>query len=216
MTLVGRFDFDKETLKKHSTETIIAGVLMMIVGLTGVLAPGLMSVATVYFLAWLFLFSGIVQGYNTWKNYNGHIGAWLKPTVSLIAAFLLFFFPVSGVPAVGLLIAAYLLVDAYSSFTFAWQYRPNKGWVMMLINGILSVILAIIFIIGWPYSSFLLVGLFVGISLFFDGAALVGMGLGAKKITDEEIAEQKAEKTDATDDGATKNQTNDTQLGEKQ
>ncbi|WP_353661554.1 HdeD family acid-resistance protein [Hydrogenimonas sp. SS33] len=191
MTLVGRFQFDKETLKKYSNQTIFAGILMMVLGLVGVFAPTLMSVVTVYFLAWLFLFSGIVQGYNTWKSYNGHLGAWLKPTISIITAFLLMFFPLPGVAATAILLVVYLLMDAYSSLTLGWQYRPNKGWWLMLVNGILSIVLAIILLIGWPVSSLVLVGLFVGISLFFDGAALVGMGLGARKIGEDEIKEQK-------------------------
>jgi len=193
MTVLGRFQFDKETLKKYSNQTIFAGILMMVLGLVGVFAPTLMSVVTVYFLAWLFLFSGIVQGYNTWKSYNGHLGAWLKPTISIITAFLLMFFPLPGVAATAILLVVYLLMDAYSSLTLGWQYKPNKGWWLMLINGILSIVLAIILLVGWPVSSLVLVGLFVGISLFFDGAALVGMGLGAKKISDEDIRNQKQE-----------------------
>jgi uncharacterized membrane protein HdeD (DUF308 family) len=192
MTIIGRFEFDKETLKKYSTQVIVAGVLMAIQGLVGVMAPSLMSLVVVNFLAWLFLFSAIVQGYIIYKSYNGSVGAWLKPVISLIAALLLLFFPVEGVAAVGMMLAAYLLVDAYSSITFAWQYRPNKGWVLMLVNGILSIVLAFILLAGWPFSSMVLVGLFVGISLFFDGVALIGMGLGAKKLTDEEIAAQKS------------------------
>ncbi len=198
MTIVGRFPFDRETLKKYSTQTIVAGVLMMIIGLVGVFAPTLMSVVTVYFLAWLFLFSGLVQGYNTWKNYSGHIGAWVKPTISVITAFLLMFFPLPGVAATAILLVVYLLMDAYSSLTLGWQYRPHKGWWLMLINGILSIVLAVILLAGWPVTSLVLVGLFVGISLFFDGAALVGMGLGAKQISEREASEQKAGSDNAT------------------
>jgi uncharacterized membrane protein HdeD (DUF308 family) len=188
MTFVGRFEFDRETLKKYSTQVIIAGVLMAILGLVGVMAPGLMSLVVVNFLAWLFLFSAIVQGYIIYKSYNGSVGAWLKPVISLIAALLLLFFPIEGVAAVGIMLAAYLLVDAYSSLTFAWQYRPNKGWVLMLVNGILSIVLAVILLAGWPFSSIVLVGLFVGISLFFDGVALIGMGLGARKLAEEDAS----------------------------
>jgi len=186
MTIVGRM-FDKEILRKYGTQTIVAGVLMSLLGLVGIFAPTLMSLVVVNFVAWLFLFSAIVQGTITWKSYRNSFSAWLKPAISLIAAILLLFFPFEGVAAVGIMLAAYLLVDAYSSLTFGWEYRPNKGWWLMILNGILSIVLAIIFMIGWPFSSIVLVGLFVGISLFFDGVALVAFGLGAKRISDEEI-----------------------------
>jgi len=187
------FRFDKETLKKFSKHTLIAGVLMALIGLIGVFAPSLMSLVVVNFLAWLFLFSAFVQGYVTYKSYSGSFSAWLKPVMSLIAAMLLLFFPVEGVAAVGMLLAAYLLVDAFSSIGFGLDYRPNKGWWMMILNGILSIVLAVILLAGWPFSSIILVGLFVGISLFFDGVALIAFGLGAKKLTDDEIKKEKKE-----------------------
>ncbi len=179
--------FDKQTLRRYSTQTIVAGVLMALLGAVGIFVPSLMSLVVVNFLAWLFLFSAIVQGYNTYKNYRKSVSAWLKVALSLISSMLLLFFPVEGVAAVGILLAAYLLLDAFGSIGFAWEYRPNKGWWMMLINGILSILLAIILLAGWPFSSLILVGLFVGFSLFFDGIALIALGVGAKKITDDEI-----------------------------
>jgi len=33
--------------------------------------------------------------------------------------------------------------------------------------------MAMIFVIGWPHTSIVLIGLLVGFSLFFDGLALV-------------------------------------------
>ncbi|WP_456389137.1 HdeD family acid-resistance protein [Hydrogenimonas sp.] len=190
MTIVGHM-FDKETLKKYSTQTIIAGILMALLGLVGVFAPSLMSLVVVNFLAWLFLFSAIVQGVITWKSYRNSFSAWLKPAISLITAILLLFFPFEGVAAVGIMLAAYLLVDAYSSLSFGWEYRPNKGWWLMIVNGILSIVLAVIFMIDWPFSSIVLVGLFVGISLFFDGITLIAFGLGAKSVSDDDIAKDK-------------------------
>ncbi len=180
-----RIGFDPKTLKKFSNYTIGAGVAMALIGLMGIFVPQLMSLVVVNFLAWLFLFSAIVQGYATYKSYKGSFSAWFKPVLSLIAALLLLFFPVEGVAAVGMLLAAYLLMDAFSSFAFGWEYRPNKGWWIAMVNGLLSLVLALVLLAGWPFSSIVLVGLFAGISLFFDGIALIVIGTSAKKITEE-------------------------------
>ncbi len=180
-----RIGFDPKTLKKFSNYTIGAGVAMALIGLMGIFVPQLMSLVVVNFLAWLFLFSAIVQGYATYKSYKGSFSAWFKPVLSLIAALLLLFFPVEGVAAVGMLLAAYLLMDAFSSFAFGWEYRPNKGWWIAMVNGLLSLVLALVLLAGWPFISIVLVGLFAGISLFFDGIALIVIGTSAKKITEE-------------------------------
>ncbi len=47
------------------------------------------------------------------------------------------------------------------------KFGPNT-----LITGILLILL---FLIGWPVTSLWLVGLYVGISLLFDGWALVAI-----------------------------------------
>jgi uncharacterized membrane protein HdeD (DUF308 family) len=60
---------------------------------------------------------------------------------------------------------------------------PNRGWWMWVINAILSMIIGIIFVAGWPFTSMYLVGLLVGFSLFFDGIALL-MGLSFWKKMD--------------------------------
>jgi len=52
----------------------------------------------------------------------------------------------------------------------------------MAINGLMSVALSIMFLLGWPQTSLWLVGLFVAISLFFDGLALIIIGWTAKDI----------------------------------
>ncbi len=185
MTTLSAF-FDKETLKKFSTQTIIAGILMLIVGSIGIFAPGIMSLTVVMLLGWLFITSAIVQGYITYKTYSRSFSAWLKPTLSFITGMLFLIFPVEGVAVAAILLAAYLLVDAFSSFGFAMDYKPHKWWWMHIVNALVSIVLAILILIGWPMTSFLWVGLYAAISLTFDGVVLFALGIGAKKMAKEE------------------------------
>ncbi len=189
-----KFEFDQDILKKFSKYGIIAGILMMLIGLAGIFLPPIMSVAVVTFMAWMFMFSAFVQGYNTWKNYRKSFVAWLKPILSLLVAIVFLIFPIQGIAVVGILLATYLLIDAYSSIAFGFEYKPNRGWWMMILNGIFSIILAIILLMGWPFSSVILVGLFVGVSLFFDGVALLTFAIGTKNINNETKENNKSEK----------------------
>jgi uncharacterized membrane protein HdeD (DUF308 family) len=181
MTFV-RFEFDRDTLKKFSTHTITAGILMFVVGFIGAFMPSILSLVVVTMLSWLFVFSAIVQGYITYKTYTKSFSAWLKPVLSFIAGLLLVTFPMQGVASVAILLSAYLLVDAFSSFGFALDLRPNSGWWIHIINSMISIILAILIVTGWPNSSFYWVGLYAAISLLFDGIALILLGYNAKKL----------------------------------
>ena len=175
--------FDKETLKKFSTHTIIAGVAMLIIGIFGMSAPALMSLVVVGIIGWLFIASAVVQGYITSKSYSRSFSAWLKPVLSFITGVLFFVFPIQGAAIAAVMLAAYLLIDAYSSFGFGMDYRPHKGWWIHLLNATISVVLAVLVMSGWPATSLYWVGLYAAISLFFDGVALISMGVAAKKLS---------------------------------
>ncbi|MGV6852850.1 MAG: HdeD family acid-resistance protein [bacterium] len=107
---------------------------------------------------------------------------WLKPIILIVAGGMILHEPGQGIAAFGLLLAFYLMLDAFSSFSIAQSHYPGKGWGWMFINGLMSVVLSILFLIGWPETSLWLVGLYVAISLFFDGLALTLIGWTAKEV----------------------------------
>lgn len=83
------------------------------------------------------------------------------------------FNPIAGAAALGLVLLVYFLMDGFAGITFALALRPMQGWVWTLISGLASLALAVVFVVGWPFNSLWLVGLLVGISLIFDGIALL-------------------------------------------
>ena len=101
---------------------------------------------------------------------------WFKPALLLVTGGIVLLYPISGIAVLSLLLAFYLILDAIASFTLARTMQPAKGWGWMAFNGFTSALLALLFLIGWPVSTLWLVGIFVGISLLFDGLTLVNIG----------------------------------------
>jgi len=158
-----------------------AGIVLMLLGAAGILFPALMSVAVVFFVAWLMLLGGFASGFFTWMSDRSDWMGWLKAFVLVLVALMLFFKPMPGIAAVGMLLAIYFLFDSFGNIALAVTMRPATGWWMWLLNGIFSLILALIFLFAWPFGSPVLVGLFVGISLFIDGAVLLLLGRSLKR-----------------------------------
>ncbi len=75
--------------------------------------------------------------------------------------------------ALSLLLSIYLLLDASGSFYLAYTMYPNYGWGWMTVNGIASLVLAIFLLLGWPKTTPVVLGFFIGISLVFDGWVLM-------------------------------------------
>jgi len=161
--------------------TTTTGVLLLVLGAAGIFLPGLVSLGTAFFIAGLLIIGGIIWSIHTYKYNAGSVMDWIKPALLFIIGSLILFYPLTGVAAVGLLLAVYLFLDAFGSFALAQLIHPVSGWGWMVFNGIVSLLLALLFLIGWPATSMWLVGLYISISLIFDGGALIAIGMAMRK-----------------------------------
>jgi uncharacterized membrane protein HdeD (DUF308 family) len=157
-----------------------AGILMLIIGLIGVVLPQFMSFTLSVLIAVLLIAAGLISLYLTWYSYNRSLLAWFKPFALLLVGLLMAFYPMAGAAAIGLLLVMYFLLAAFAGISLALALRPMPGWGWTLFSGLLSLALAVLFLIGWPFSSAWLVGLFVGINLIFDGVALLMLAQAAR------------------------------------
>jgi len=175
-------NMNQEIIQKFAKHSKIAGVIFLLLGLVGIFYPHIMSLATVYFVGWLFLFSGFLVAFHTWNTDRKDWLGWLKAFIYILTGILVAIYPLPGVAALAIVLAVYFFLDGFASFALASQMKGEKHWWLILLNGILSIILGVLFLIGWPINSIVLVGLFVGISLFFDGIVLLTMGSYVQKL----------------------------------
>ena len=167
-----------DNFKKYAT---VSGILFIIMGMVGILFPVIMTYSSLIFVAYLMLLAGIFSGWLTWQSNVKDWAGWLKSFMLIIVAILLLARPEQGAAAMDLLFAVYFFTDAFAGFGLAFSLRPEKIWLFWLFNAITSLVLGVLFLINWPASSYYLIGLLVGVSLLFDGIALLS---GAKFIND--------------------------------
>ncbi len=163
--------------------TLITGILLILLGITGIILPAVLALGTAIFFGWLLLTAGIIWALHSFRYNRKNFLDWLKPFLLILCGCLIIFYPLTGIAAVSLLLAIYLMMDAFGSFSLAKAIHPAKGWGWMTFNGITSLILAVLFLISGPISSMWLIGIYIGISLFFDGFVLVTIGWKLKHET---------------------------------
>ena len=172
---------DQNTMKPVRSPLLIAGGLLTLLGTAGIFLPGALSLTIEIFLGWLMIAGGILWGYYNYRWHGTTFISWLKPLILFAGGVLLLVYPVSGIAAITLLVSFYLITDAFGSFALAFEFRPLSGWIWMILNGVLSLALAILILVGWPATSPIYLGIIVGISLLFDGVSLFMLGLAIKK-----------------------------------
>ena len=185
-------DRNREFLQKFSKHSKIAGVIFLLLGLVGIFYPVIMSLTTAYFVAFLFLLSGFMIAFHTYNTDKKDWLGWLKAFLYLLTGILVTIYPIPGVAALGIILAVYFFMDGFASFALAGQLKGQKYNWLIVINGIFSIVLGVIFLIYWPFGSLVLVGLFVGLSLFFDGIVLLTMSSAIKKIDNTSDASDQA------------------------
>ncbi len=165
-------DSSPENMNRFSANARRTGIIMIVIGLTGIILPNLISLTINAFIGGIFLFSAIVLGYIAWSAQAHSFTLWLKPFVLLALALLVLFHPAIILSVLGLLLALYFLLDGFAGIALSREIKPANGWRFMLFDGVLSFALGVIVLLSWPMSSSWIIGLLIGISFLFDGIAL--------------------------------------------
>lgn len=173
------------TETKNLTGWSIAISLLMI--LAGILAIGLpvaAGIAVNLVVAWLLMFSGVAHLAFGWqmRGIGGVIWQVLLGAVYIGIGLDLLLHPVAGLLTLTLALAIYLFAEGVLELILSFQIRPRQGWGWLLLDGIVTLVLAIMIWRSWPASTEWVIGTLVGISMIFSGATRLMLSLAARSL----------------------------------
>jgi len=174
--VVFELDVDKSLRRRLR----ITGIGLLLIGLVGIVLPQALTFTLSLLVGGLLAAAGAVSLYLAAGGYRNSLLAWLRSFVLLAMGLLIALHPTIGAATLGLILILYFLFSAFGALMLALAMRPLPGWGWMLFNSLLSLALAIVFIVGWPFQAKWLVGLFVGINLVFDGLSLLMLARAAR------------------------------------
>lgn len=154
------------------------GVLLIIAGVLALLMPAIAALATALFLAWLLILGGafeIAYAIHT-RSHRGFGWKLCSGLLTLALGIAILVMPVAGVASLALLVGSFLLLGGIARSILAFQLRPLPRWGWVLFDGLLSIVLAFLIMLGWPESSLAFIGLLTGFSLIFTGVWRIALG----------------------------------------
>jgi uncharacterized membrane protein HdeD (DUF308 family) len=166
----------RETIRRHSMLYLIQGILMVIGGVVAVIYPLFSTVALAIFIGWTLIVMGIAQGI-------GLIGAtrvphfWLQlisVVLAIVIGWLFIRNPAQGVETLALLMIVFLMIEGMSKIVLSLTIRPLPKWGWILVSGFIGVLLSA-WLLTNPGISIVVLGLFFGITLIVEGAALAAL-----------------------------------------
>ena len=148
------------------------GVLLILAGVLAVLMPAVAALATIVVFAWLLIFSGAVEvGYAVQRARSHAAFGWALTVgvVTLLLGIATLVLPLAGIASLAMLVGAFLFAGGIARLVLAFKLRPLAGWGWVLLDGLLSIVVAALIAIGWPGTSVALIGLLTGLWLIFAG-----------------------------------------------
>jgi uncharacterized membrane protein HdeD (DUF308 family) len=164
--------------------SIALSILLIIAGFIAICIPSVSGVAITLIFGWLMILSAVTHVVFAFKTHTtgGLIWEILIGAIYLITGVYLILHPIAALFALTLILACYLFFEAIVEFIQFIQLRPRHGAGWLAVDGIITLILAIMIWRSWPASSVWVIGTLVGISMIFSGFSRLMLSLAAKRV----------------------------------
>ena len=130
------------------------------------------SIGVAIVIGWLLLISKVwhlLFGFRSGSGIGGFLWQLLLALVYGAAGLCVLLYPLAGLAWLTLVLATFLFFEAVLEIVlyFNIRGRRNAGWV--LVDALITLVLAILIWVHWPSSAGWAIGTLVGVSLIFSG-----------------------------------------------
>jgi uncharacterized membrane protein HdeD (DUF308 family) len=173
-------DFTRKTVNW----SIFLSILLILAGFFTLMIPFVGGIGVAIFVGWAMIISGITHIIFAFKTHTTGSMLWelLVGLVYLAAGIYLILHPLAGLASLTLLLAFYLFFEGIFEVIQFFQVRPRSGAGWLLVDGLITFILAFMIWKSWPFSSVWAIGTLVGISMLFSGFSRLMLAMSAKRI----------------------------------
>lgn len=173
------------TLAKESLGWLTAlSVLMIVAGVLAIVVPPAAGIAVAIFVAWLLVLSGAAHLAFAWRtrSTSGFFWELLLGILYIAVGVYLLSHPVAGLASLTLALAIYLFVEGILECALSFLLRPIPGSRWLLLDGIITLILAVMIWRTWPSSTEWVIGTLVGVSMLFSGLTRLMLCVAARRV----------------------------------
>jgi uncharacterized membrane protein HdeD (DUF308 family) len=171
-------------VRRATTWSIVLSILMMATGVLAIGLPMMAGIAVTALVGWLLIFSGALHLAFAWRG--GRAGAVVWEILLGVAYGVIGFYvlanPVAGLASLTFALALYLFVEGVLEFILSFQLGPAPGAGWLLVDGIVTIVLAIMIWSTWPSSAVWVIGTLVGISMLFSGITRLMLSMAVRRL----------------------------------
>lgn len=157
---------------------VVLGAVFIILGLIASSHLLLATIVTVYYLGAAMIMAGILQLVQSFRlaRWSGFILWLLNGLLYVGAGIMSFMNPALASSALTLLLALFTAASGITRIWLGAGAMSERGWGWIVASGVISTVVGLLVLVGWPVNSAWLLGLILSIDLVFQGCALLGTG----------------------------------------
>jgi len=172
-----------EEIRRNWGWFLVLGIALIVIGVFALIAAEIATLASVLLFGWLILIGGIFEIVTSFwaRHWSGFFLDLFAGLLYAVIGIMILAHPVAAAAGLTLALAVLFLTSGAFRIGAALMLRyPNWGWSVL--DGVVSLILGVMIAGGWPESSLLIIGTFVGIVLIFRGWAWVMFALAVRRL----------------------------------
>lgn len=161
---------------------IVTGVILLLLGIAAIAFPLIATLVAETWVALILVMAGVtklVYAVQTRKQ-GGFIWKLLLSILYIGTGLVLWLYPLQGLLTLTLVLGVFLLTEGIFEIILSFQLRPMPNWLWVLSNGIITVILGGMIGLEWPLNAPWVIGMLLGISIFFTGISRIMLAVVAR------------------------------------
>jgi len=164
--------------------SIALSVLLIVMGLLAIAAPLVAGVAVTSVVGWLIVFGGVMHLVFAWhvRGAGEYVWELLVGVLYLVVGEFVVWHPLAGLVGLTVVLGSYLLAKGIFELVLGFRLRPVPGSGWLLVDAVISLVLA--GMIWWhlPSAAAWVVGTLVGFGILFSGISRLALSLAAKRV----------------------------------
>ena len=171
------------TLAEHAVSwSVVLSIAMILAGIVAIFVPAVAGITVTVLAGWLLIFSGIAHLVFGWERRTTGVLPWelLVGLLYIVIGCYLLFHISAALAALTIVLGIYLLIEAMLEFGLSYRLRPLPGSGWLAIDGVATLILALLVWRTWSASW--VIGVLIGISMLISGISRLMLSLATRRV----------------------------------
>ncbi|WP_017665704.1 DUF308 domain-containing protein [Porphyrobacter sp. AAP82] len=155
---------------------VVLGIVLVLVGVMALAFPLLAALSFNLAVGLMLLAGGIAALVHAFRvhGWQGRAVQIVLGVLYLLGGLVFLANPFAGLLALTLALGAFFAADGIAPMLMGAQIRPQRGWGLFLVSGLVSLVLGVLVLLGLPGGwSIALLGVVAGLNMVLTGAAFL-------------------------------------------